>query len=66
MRCHYMRTGTVTFTFSIRRREFFMPAGVLLKCFIEASDRELFGHLVSTCPAVSAALTCVSYRCLVA
>ena len=52
MRCHYMTSGQVTFTFSVRRRELFLPAGVLLKCFVEATDRELFHFLVDSSPTV--------------
>ena len=54
MRCHYMTSGQVTFTFSVRRRELFLPAGVLLKCFVEATDRELFHFLVDSSPTVRA------------
>ena len=52
VRCHYMSNGMVTFTFTIRRREFFMPAGVLLKCFMETTERELFRNLLAACPTV--------------
>lgn len=52
VRCHYLRTGAVNFTFVIRRREFFLPAGVVLKCLMDASDREIFHHLVASCPSV--------------
>ncbi|KAJ9526862.1 hypothetical protein QJQ45_017765 [Haematococcus lacustris] len=37
VRCHYLTDGTVNFAFTLRRAEFFIPAGVLLKCFMEAS-----------------------------
>lgn len=53
VRCHYMTSGQVTFTFSVRRRELFLPAGVLLKCFVEATDRELFHFLIDSSPTVS-------------
>jgi hypothetical protein len=50
VRCHYLTDGAVNFAFAIRRAEFFIPVGVLLKCFVEASDRELFGYLVASAP----------------
>ena len=56
MRCHYMTSGKVTFTFSIGRRELFLPASVLLKCFLDASDRELFHYLVDSSITVRPAL----------
>ena len=52
VRCHYMTSGRVNFTFSVRRRELFLPASVLLKCFLDASDRELFHYLVDCSPTV--------------
>ena len=52
VRCHYMTTGKVVFTFSVGRRELFLPAPVLLKCFLDASDRELFHYLVDCSPTV--------------
>ncbi|KAK9804617.1 hypothetical protein WJX73_009510 [Symbiochloris irregularis] len=53
VRCHYLVNGMVNFTFVIRRREFFLPAGAVLKCFIDASDREIFQYLVASVPADS-------------
>ena len=50
MRCHYLRDGTAKFAFTIGRAEFFIPVGILLKCFLEASDRELFGRLLASVP----------------
>ena len=35
VRCHYLTDGTVNFAFTMRRAEYFIPAGVLLKCFLE-------------------------------
>ena len=34
-RCHYLSDGMVNAAFVIRRQEYFIPAGVLLKCFLE-------------------------------
>ena len=31
VRCHYLTDGTVNFAFTMRRAEYFIPAGVLLK-----------------------------------
>jgi DNA-directed RNA polymerase I subunit RPA2 len=52
VRCHYLTDGTVNFAFTIRRSEYFIPAGVLLKCFLETTDREIFARLVSSAPKV--------------
>jgi DNA-directed RNA polymerase I subunit RPA2 len=35
VRCHYLTDGTVNFALTMRRAEYFVPAGVLLKCFLE-------------------------------
>lgn len=50
VRCHYLRDGTANFAFTIGRAEYFVPVGVLLKCFLEVSDRELFARLLSLIP----------------
>lgn len=47
VRCHFLTDGSVNFAFTIRRAEYFLPVGMLLKCFLDMSDRELFGHLLS-------------------
>ena len=52
VRCHYLTDGTANFAFTIRRSEYFIPAGVLLKCFLETTDREIFARLVSSAPKV--------------
>ncbi len=57
MRCHYLTDGTVNFAFTMRRAEYFIPAGVLLKCFLETTDREIFTRLVSSAPKVTARST---------
>ncbi len=54
VRCHYLTDGSVNFAFTVRRAEYFIPAGVLLKCFLDVSDRELFGHLLALAPDVRA------------
>ena len=50
VRCHYLRDGTAKFTFTVGRAEFFIPVGILLKCFVEASDKEVFTKLLATIP----------------
>lgn len=42
--------GCVNFALTMRRAEYFIPAGVLLKCFLETTDRELFDRLVASAP----------------
>lgn len=50
VRCHYLRDGTASFAFTIARAEYFVPVGVLLKCFLEVSDRELYTRLIALIP----------------
>lgn len=38
--------------FTIRRAEYFIPAGLLLKCFVEVTDRELFEKVVQSAVVV--------------
>ncbi len=57
VRCHYLTDGTVNFAFTMRRAEYFIPAGVLLKCFLETTDREIFTRLVSSAPKVTTCFT---------
>ncbi|KAL4859361.1 DNA-directed RNA polymerase I subunit 2 [Chlorella vulgaris] len=47
-RCHYLADGSCVFALTIRRAEYFVPAGILLKCFLEVSDRELYDKLVGS------------------
>jgi len=44
--------GTANFAFTVRRQEFFVPVGILLKCFLEVSDRELSEKLMACCAEV--------------
>lgn len=53
VRCHYLTDGTANFAFTVRRQEFFVPVGILLKCFLEVSDRELSEKLMACCAEVS-------------
>lgn len=52
VRCHYLTDGTVNFAFTVRRAEYFIPAGILLKCFLEVTDKELFRKLVGSASQV--------------
>lgn len=47
-RCHYLVDGTAVFAITIRRAEYFIPAGILLKCFMEVSDKEIYDKLVGS------------------
>eukprot|EP00951_Prasinocladus_malaysianus_P047565 scaffold650983_cov41-Prasinocladus_malaysianus.AAC.1 len=35
VRCHLLKDGNVNFAFTVNRAEYFVPLGVLLKCFLE-------------------------------
>ena len=37
---------TVMFRVLVRRREYFLPAALILKCFVDCSDRVLFERIV--------------------
>ena len=50
-RCHYLADGTAVFAVTIRRAEYFIPAGILLKCFLEVSDKEIYAKLVGSAPS---------------
>lgn len=50
VRTHYLTDGTVNFAFTMSRAEYFLPAGILLKCLVEATDKEIFERLVSSAP----------------
>jgi len=47
-RCHYLADGTAVFALTIRRAEYFIPAGILLKCFLEVSDKEIYEKIVGS------------------
>lgn len=61
-RCHYMSDGTAVFAITIRRAEYFIPAGILLKCFMEVSDRELYDKLVGSATGDAAHASFVAER----
>lgn len=60
VRCHYLKDGTAKFAFTIGRAEFFIPVGILLKCFVEASDKELFCKLLAAIPQEQGEASCPS------
>lgn len=62
VRCHFLIDGSVNFAFTVRRAEYFLPVGVLLKCFLDMSDLELFGHLLSLCPSDKENVTVMAER----
>jgi DNA-directed RNA polymerase I subunit RPA2 len=41
VRLHYLADGGVNFAFTMRKAEYFIPVGVLLKCFMEVRDIRL-------------------------
>ncbi|EFN59491.1 hypothetical protein CHLNCDRAFT_138110, partial [Chlorella variabilis] len=61
-RCHYLADGSCVFALTIRRAEYFIPAGIVLKCFLEVSDRELYGKLVGSVAAGSGHQSFVAER----
>ena len=44
--CHYLKTGNVQFKFGVGKQEYFVPVGILLKCFVDVTERETFEALV--------------------
>eukprot|EP00271_Cylindrocystis_brebissonii_P006048 TRINITY_DN18592_c0_g1_i1.p1 TRINITY_DN18592_c0_g1~~TRINITY_DN18592_c0_g1_i1.p1 ORF type:complete len:1240 (+),score=272.61 TRINITY_DN18592_c0_g1_i1:100-3819(+) len=49
MRVIYVQGGTAMLSFSYRKNEYFIPVAIILKALIEASDREIYEHLVASC-----------------
>lgn len=46
-RCHYLVDGGVVFSIVLNRSEYFVPAGVLLKCFWDVSDKEIYESVLA-------------------
>ena len=46
-RCHYLMDGGVVFSITLNKAEYFVPAGILLKCFCDVSDKEIFDSLLA-------------------
>ena len=65
VRCHAMRDGTARFALTLGRAEYFLPLGVLAKCFLEVSDKELYTRLLAAIPTgAGAAAAAAALRCL--
>ncbi|GLJ25400.1 hypothetical protein SUGI_0486220 [Cryptomeria japonica] len=47
-RLYYLHNGSANLGFSMRRREFLIPVGIVLKALIDTSDREIYLQLTST------------------
>jgi len=54
VRCHMLTDGCVNFAITIRRAEYFIPVGLLLKALVETTDREIFERLGSGAPGGAA------------
>eukprot|EP00873_Tetraselmis_striata_P041965 jgi/Tetstr1/462229/TSEL_000628.t1 len=50
VRCHLLKDGTVNFAFTVNRAEYFIPLGILLKCFLEVTDHEVYEKIMSSAP----------------
>ncbi|KAK3259971.1 DNA-directed RNA polymerase I subunit RPA2, partial [Cymbomonas tetramitiformis] len=48
VRLHYLTDGRANLAFSLRKREYFIPAALLLKAFVESSDKEIFERVVGS------------------
>lgn len=46
-RCHYLVDGGVVFSIVLNKAEYFVPAGILLKCFYDVSDREMYQSILA-------------------
>ena len=62
VRCHYLTDGTVNFAFTMRRAEYFIPVGILLKSLMETSDRELYDKIMASAAPGSGHAAFVSER----
>ncbi|GJP30642.1 hypothetical protein CLOM_g4176 [Closterium sp. NIES-68] len=51
----YVNDGNACFSFSLRRQEYFIPVGIILKCLMDVSDAELYEHLTAILTAEQAA-----------
>lgn len=57
VRCHYLTDGGVNFAFTMRKAEYFIPVGILLKSFIEVCGPAMH-RKVHACKAVLQAAPC--------
>ncbi|CAI7842704.1 unnamed protein product [Closterium sp. NIES-53] len=51
----YVNDGNACFNFSLRKQEYFIPVGIILKCLMDVSDAELYEHLTAILTAEQAA-----------
>ncbi|CAI5957947.1 unnamed protein product [Closterium sp. NIES-65] len=51
----YVNDGNACFNFSLRKQEYFIPVGIILKCLVDVSDAELYEHLTAILTAQQAA-----------
>lgn len=47
MRMYYMNYGSASLGFSVRRQEFLIPVGIILKALIESNEYEIYEQLMS-------------------
>ncbi|CAM6092481.1 unnamed protein product [Calypogeia fissa] len=50
MRLYYLNHGSANLGFSLRKQEFLIPVGIILKALIDTNEREIFEHLRSIEP----------------
>lgn len=46
-RCHYLMDGGVVFSILLNKAEYFVPAGIVLKCFSDISDKEIYNSILA-------------------
>lgn len=49
VRLYYVQHGSAILGFTIRRREYLIPVGIVMKALIDTSDREIYLQLTSIC-----------------
>lgn len=49
VRLYYLQHGSANLGFTIRRREYLIPVGIVMKALIDTSDREIYLQLTSIC-----------------
>lgn len=61
-RCHYLSDGNAVFSITLNKAEYFVPAGILLKCLGSVSDQEIYHKIVGSCASDAAHMAFVSER----
>eukprot|EP00959_Pyramimonas_sp_CCMP1952_P088031 1841973-Pyramimonas_sp.AAC.1 len=54
VRLHYLTDGRANLAFSLRKREYFIPAALLLKALVDTTDREIYDKIVGASEASGA------------